>query len=104
MAGLDDKDLDPAKDEDHWFCLILLGSLLTLQCQECDRADPQGCLAGTCHKQPCCPSQVVAFQEGCSPLGRSRREQVQRGEDCLPCQESGGPGGGRALGRQCGRL
>ena len=61
-------------------------------------------LAETSHKPSSCPSQVVAFQGGCSPLGRSRREQVQREEDCLPCQESGGPGGGTALGRRCWHL
>ena len=60
--------------------------------------------AETCHKLSGCPSQVVPFQGDCSPLGRSRREQVQREEDCLPCQESGGPGGGTTLVRRCSYL
>ena len=94
QQDLADKGLGPTEGEDHTICLILLDAFQAWQRQACNRADLQGRSAETCHKLSCCPAQLLyLFQDGCSPLGRSRREQVQMEEDCLPCQESGELGG-----------
>ena len=98
------KDLDPAKGKGLLICLISLDSLPALQCQVSSKVGHQEWFVGTCHKLSCCPTRVVYFQGGCSPLGRSKREQVQKEEDCLPCQESGELDGATVPVRLCCQL
>ena len=96
-------DWDPEEGGVRYFCLVWSVSYI-LQHRECNKADPQGWLAETCYKQSGYPSREVPFQGGCFPLGRSRRGQVQREEDFLPCPESGGPDGATALVRHYWQL
>ena len=94
-----DKGWGPTEGKDHLFCLIVLDSPPTLQCQVSSRADLQGWLAWTCHILSGYQAQISSVQAGFSPPGRSRRGQEQKEEDSLPCQESGGSGGGITLSR-----
>ena len=68
-----------------------------LQCQVSSKADLQGWLAQTCHRLSDYQALVFPVQAGCCSPGRRRRGQVQKEEDSLPGQESGGLDGGTAF-------
>ena len=76
-------------------CPVLLGSHPALQSQLSSKADRQERLAETRRKLSGYPALVFPVQGG-SP-GRSKREQMRMGEDCLRCRESDELGGTIAL-------
>ena len=104
LSVLNHRVWGPREGKGQKICLILMDTLWILQCQLSSKAGLHERWAETYHKLSCCPSLGVQFQGDCSPPGRNRRVWEQREEDCLLCQESGGPGGGTALERRCSHL
>ena len=63
----------------------------------CNKAGLLGWLAETCHKLSGCQALAFSVQACCCPLGRSRRERVQKEAGDPSRLESGGLDGGTAF-------